>query len=383
MRIAPVLLAGGVLGIAALAHGSSRAGAPSADRLPAPVIIESGFQFSHRDQIERDGRILSIPVPRPAYPRGAICCIAPGVWWNVRHGYLVFGRGRRTLWHSHRDLPVGRGSFDFQAVVGSHAVAFLYANHLYLARYGGAQRRIGPSEAPLGFTRGGLYTYLRGRWLLLRSDSGAILKTIARVPPNDYFVVNGALYFSSHGAVMRARGRRVQRVASLRSLGLSSRSLSLQPAGSLLELEDSNRLVLLRADGSVFAWARLRERNASDLPPSVVAAPNASAVAFTVITLRPTHGLLTHAAETVYLLRAGAHKPIAVHHATVGVGGCGEGGTLEWRGSWLLYSDGPEHVAAIETNGARETIDLSKLATKLPGTARGFSAYWSGEPLAS
>lgn len=384
MRISRVLLAGGVLGVAALAPGFGRPGARDAERLPAPVTVETGFQFSHRAQIERDGQVRRIRFARPPYPQGATCCIAPGVWFRMRRGYLVLGRGSRTLWHSHGHLPLGRGSFDFQVLVGPRTVAFLYANYLYLAPFGGGQRRIGPSEVPLGFTTGGLYTYLWGRRLRFRSDSGAILKTIARVPHDDYFVMNGALYYIARGAVMRARGARVQRLAPLSRLGLSRRSLSFQSAAPLLELEDENRLVVLREDGSVFAAAPLPERNAlGGRPVFVVPAPNANAVAFTMIGVKPTRTLLTHGTETVYLLRPGAHTPTTLHHATVGVGGCGDGGSLEWHGSWLLYSDGAEHLAAIETTGAHRTIELSGFVKRLPGTAHGFSAYWSGQPLGS
>jgi hypothetical protein len=351
--------------------------------LPAPITIESGFALSRRYEVERDGQVRRIRVVRPRYPYGATCCVAPGIWFSMRHGYMVVGRGTRTLWHSHGHLPLGRGSFDFQVLVGSHTVAFLYANYLYLAPFGGVQRRIGPSEVPLGFTNGGLYTYLWGRKLLLRSDSGAIMKTIARVPPGDYFVVDDSLYFITHDAVMRAHGARVQRLVSLRHLGLSTRWLSFQPAGPLLELEDNSQLVVLRADGSVFAWTPLRERNAVGPRVSVVAAPHASAVAFTVITVKPVPAqtVLTHGTETVYALRAGTHTPVAVHWATVGLGGCGEGGNLEWHGSWLLYSNSAEHLAAIETTGRHRTIELSSLVKGLRGTRYGFSAYWVGQPL--
>lgn len=350
--------------------------------LPAPVTIESGVLFSRRYQIERDGRVRRIRVVRPRYPYGATCCIAPGVWFNMRHYYMVVGRGTRTLWHSRGELPRMPGSFDFQIVVGSHTVAFLYANYLYLAPFGGRQRRIARSELPLGFTNGGLYTWLRGRKLLLRSDSGAILKTIASVRSADYFVLNGALYFVAHGAVMRADGTRVRRLVSLRRLGLSARSLTFQPAGPLLDLEDDNRLVLVRPNGSVFAWTALREQNRFGAAGSVVVAPDASAAAFTVVTAQ-THGartVLTHGTETVYLLRANTRTPIALHRATVGLGGCGVGGgILEWQGSWLLYNNGPEDLAAIETTGRHQTIGLGRLIDGLPGILRGFGADWSGQ----
>jgi hypothetical protein len=359
--------------------------------LPAPIAIESDPVLSNHYRIERDGRVHRIRTPRPRYPQGATCCVAPGVWFSMRHRYLVVGRGPRTLWHTRGELPRAPGSFDFTVLVGSRAVAFRYANELYLAPFGHPQRRIGASEVPLGFTKDGLYTYLWGRdLLLLRSDSGALKKTIARVAPDRYFVMNGALYFIARGVVMRAYGARVERLVTLHRLGFSPRSLPprslpppgllFEPAAPMLELEDSSRLVVVRPDGSVLASTALRARHTLGPPAPVVAAPDGSAVAYALTTVHMRRGqtLLTHGSETVYLLRANTDRPVALHRATVGLGACGMGGTLDWDGSWLLYSDGPQNLSAIDTTGAQRTVELGRLVKRLPGVKAGFEAYWSG-----
>lgn len=140
----------------------------------------------------------------------------------------------------------------------SHAVAFQTDHRLYLAPVSGAERPVAQRELPLGWTTGGLYTYrYKGRLLLLRRDTGVLVKVIARRPlGSDYYVAHGSLSFISGGVLMSAHGARVKRLASLNRLGLSADS-ELQPLAQLVELQDNHRLVVVRPDGSVFAWTSL------------------------------------------------------------------------------------------------------------------------------
>jgi hypothetical protein len=129
---------------------------------------------------------------------------------------------------------------------------------LYLAPLRGVERPVASREMPLGWTTGGLYTYrYHGREQLLRSDTGALLRTIARQPlGSDYVVMDGSRYFITHGMLESASRAGTRRLVSLASLGLSAGPW-LQPLGRLLELQDNSRLVMVRHDGSVFAWTRL------------------------------------------------------------------------------------------------------------------------------
>jgi hypothetical protein len=341
-------------------------------RVPAPITIDGYGLGPVGYQIQRDGRVRRIAtIPSP--PRDIAFGRAPGVWWAVRDRHLVIGRGDMR-WRS-------RGEYALSAVnlvqVGSDAAAFSYANQLYLAPLWGSERPIASGDSPLGFTTGGLYTNQRGHRLLLRSDTGHILKTIARAPlPDDYFAVNGSLYFIAHDRLMRARGARVQRLVSLRHLRLSARSLWMQPIGALLELEDAHRLVLLRADGSLFASTPLRgsqyrQENAVNL---AAIAPGVSAVAFVF----PGQGE-TPGPETVYVLRAGERTAIAVHREQVAFG-CDRWVGVQWHRTWLLYADADSHLTLIDTADVHRTIDLSGLARRLPGGQGSFSAHWSGQP---
>lgn len=342
--------------------------------LPAPITITAGYgSGSVRYQIARDGSVRRIPAASPGpFPRDASSGFAPGVWWAVRHHHLVIGRGQRSLWHSHGEFP---SVLDINMVqADSHAVAFSYGNNtLYLAPLHGGEQPIARAEFALGFTNGGLYTNQWGHRLLLRSYTGAVLKTIVRRPLQwDYFVLDGSLYFIKDGMLMRARGTSVKPLVSLGHLGLSAESVSMQRLDPLLQLEDQHRLVLLRPDGSLFASTPLRgsQYRAENEVNLLAPVASTSAIAFMVWSGQ-TSGL-----EPVYVLRAGGHRAIPVDRQSVNFGGCSHWVNLEWHGSWLLYNDVQGHLALIDTTGPHRTIELSRLVGALHGTR----AYWSGQP---
>jgi hypothetical protein len=340
-----------------------------AGSLPAPIVITTG-RVSFR--IARDGRAARVPTPPDPLPEGAALFPASGTWFTIRRDHLVVGRGSTRLWRSRGGKFSSRYGIGV-IVAGPRAVAFQHDHKLWIAPLDGAERPVAARELPLGWTTAGLYIYrYRGRQLLLRSDRGALLEVIARQPlGSDYFVSGGDLYFIVHGVLMSASGAHVRRLASLRGLGVSEDSW-LQPVGWMLELEDNSRVVVVRADGSIFASIRLREWRAGGLSSSLVPAPDGSAVAFTATSGR------THATETVYLARAGARTATALHREAVELGGCEQGASVQWLGRWLLYSDTDGKLAAIDTAGGRRVLDLTRLVGRLPGIRNPFTVYWSG-----
>jgi hypothetical protein len=320
-------------------------------RLPAPItILPRRALGAVTLRIGRDGRVRRIPEAPSPFPRNAA--------WFLGSAMIL---------------------------VSSRAVAFQHDHKLYVARLGGTERPVARREQPLGWTTGGLYTYrYQGRQLLLRDDTGALMKVIGRRPlGSDYQVANGSLYFISRGVLISARGTHVRRLASLSRLGLSARP-SLAPLGRLVELQDDHRVVVVRPDGSVFAWTRLPRSHgqAESVSSSLVVAPHASAVAFTAAS-GPTGGRdaagRTHDTETVYLLRSGAHRPTPLHTERTSFG-CGRWAGLEWHGRWLLYSSTVGNLAVIDTTGAHPAVELGSLVRTLSGMRDGFSAHWSDQP---
>lgn len=293
--------------------------------------------------IERSGRIRSEPKYERQSPFPPEADFFPGTrtWFLIRDRRLVVGRRRKPLWRSRGEIT---SKWQVGLVtLGPHTVAFQHDHQLYLAPLKGAERPVASREMPLGWTHGALYTYrYQGHALLLRSDTGALLKTIARRPlGSDYFVMNGSLYFITHGVLMSASGARIQRLASLRSLRMPDPWL--QPLGRLLELQDNSQIVVLRPDGSVFARTPMprSEGQAEGISSSLVVAPDGSAVAFAAagVSNDPDPAGQAHGTETVYLLRAGAHRAVPLHREPVDFKPCGRGASLQWHKSWLLYSN--------------------------------------------
>lgn len=361
-----------LVGLVALTPGAAGDGPIAAMRLPAPITIQIGYGHTAvAHQITTDGRLNRIAPTRSAFPPHAGWSPITGNWFVIRRHHLVVGRHRKLLWRSHGEF---KRVYDMAAIqVGPQTIAFGYGNNLYMAPLTGPEQLVGRSEVPLGFTTGGLYTYQWRRRLLLRSDSGAIVTTIARRPfGSDYFLTqDGTLYFVARGWLQSADGAFVRRLVALRRLGLSPRSVALQPVGDLLELEDNNRLVMLGHNGSVFASVGARAWGGGVPSGSGVLSPRGNAVAFTASIGQST--------QAVYVLREGAHRATAVYRRRAQLG-CEQGSGVQWHGSWLLYNDSAGDLAAIDTAGPRRVIDLTGLVKRVMRVPTSFNAYWSGQP---
>jgi hypothetical protein len=179
---------------------------------------------------------------------------------------------------------------------------------------------------------------------------------------------------------MGAHGARTWRLGSLRDFGMSANTWMV-PLGGLVELQGERRLVLVRPDGSLFASTPLpRDQGQPDGPSSQLQiAPRADAVAFTVAFGRTDNPGTTRrvgGTEIVYVLRSGADVATPVHVEHVAFAACEAGASLQWHGSWLLYSNTEGNLAAIDTAGAHRTMELSGFVRDLLGTGRGVDAGW-------
>lgn len=349
-------------------------------RLPAIGITTGWGSYV----IAPNGRVGRTANPRTVLPPAASWFPASGTWYMLDRGHLIVGLGSRRLWRS-------RGTFTsrFQLgviVAGPHVVAFQHDHELWVAPLGGAERPVATRELPLGSTTGGLYTYrYQDHALLLRSDTGALVKVIGRRPlGSDYQVQDGNLYFISGGVLMSAHGARTRRLASLSRLGVSAEPW-LAPLGRFVELQDDRRLVVVRPDGSVFASIPLpsSDGHADAISSALAVDSDGRAIAFAAAAGEwketPSHPSGVHGTETVYLLRPGAHAAVPVHTEHLVFTPCERGAGVEWHGSWLLYTNAEGNLVAVDTAGAHRAIDLTSLVRRLPGTQEGFTAYWSGQ----
>lgn len=339
----------------------------AAQQLPAPITITAG-RVAYR--VATDGHVSRISPLRSPYPLGAAWFPGTGTWYRIEHTHLVVGRGRTPLWRSHEQIAANQLGV---IAASPNVVAFQHDHRLYIAPRGGVERPVASRELPLGWTTGGLYTYsYPRRELLLRGDTGTVLKAIAHRPHQYQFdLATGSVYFLSRGVLMGAHGTHVWQVASLHGLGMSTNT-SLQPLGRLLELMNDRRLAFVRTDGSLFASTQIGQLDR--ISSFIATAPASSATAFTAIT-GPTH----HPnAENVYLLRAGAHTGRVVHHQPGSFGSCAQWANVTWHGSWLLYSDNESNLAAIDTAGAHHTIELTGIARRLLKGREPIDPHWRG-----
>ncbi len=377
------------LGLLAAASVDGNAAATCARRAacrgePRPAAIGITTAWSSY-VIAFGGRISPAAKPRTLLPPAATWFPASGTWYMLERGHLVVGLGSRRLWRS-RETFTSRRQLGV-IVAGTDGVALQHGHKLWVAPLGGVERPVATRELPLGWTTGGLYTYrYQDNALLLRSDTGALVKVIGRRPLGSYDqVVDGTLYFICEGLLVRAHGSQVRRLASLRRLGVSA-APALTSLGRFVELQDDQRLVVVRPDGSLFASTPLpsSDGHADTISSSLAVAQDGRAVAFAAAAGEwketPRHPNGVHGTEIVYLLRPGARAAVPLHTEHLVFTPCERGADVEWHGGWLLYTNAEGNVVAIDAAGAHRAIDLTGVAGRLPGAPEGFTAYWNGQP---
>lgn len=380
LRVGLVALVAAPIAVASGGSGRQECTASAATGLPAPLQARTSRGLF---AIQSDGRICRISRDPLPVPEGAGWWPGTGVWMRSVDRHLVFGRGSRTLWRSH-----GMFTHDYEvgtATVGSE-LAFSYGNRrtrLYVSALNGREHVVARGEFPVGATSEGFYTRsVRGGRLVLRSGDGRLRATIARhVAAYAYEPGSHSLLFVRDDRLLRAQGARVERVAGLEELGLAAtRGLQILPLGRLIGLEDMRRLVVLRADGSLFASTRVpfTTRRIEFQSGQPTAAPGGTAVALAEIRgVRAGDGsVMQRGVETVYVLRPGMRAAAPVLSARTWFNVCGHAADLAWHGGWLLYGSTGGSTAAVDTSSGR-TIWLSSLVRSLPGFSADGGSYFN------
>ena len=356
--------------------------------LPAEIVVTTRcgrFGLEPTASVVFKG-MFTLPVPR-----GAIYSPDDLTWYRFLHGHLLIGRGLRQLWRSHDRY---RGTYPGnvgEVILGARELAFSYYEsgrpprppHLYLARYGGRERRVAEGETPLEFPDSGELVAWRerSRALVIRTAAGRferLLASQASDPQVDR--QSGMLLFRAHSALRVFDGHGVQEVARLGDLGLDRGTTVVEPLGRLVALHNRNRLVVIDYDGQIVASTVLPEhpQQADGVSSSVVANADGTAVAFTATAGNTAYG--SHGHEVVYLLADGERQARPLSDEELDFNLCERAAWLAWRGQWLLYSNTEQRAAVVDSSGVAAPIELSGVISRLPGTkADGFfDISWAG-----
>ena len=279
--------------------------------------------------------------------------------------------GGRIVWRSHgRFRAVG-----VFATVGPSEIAFSDDSYgpggeevsLYLARFGGAERRVGMDEHPLGWTARGQLLSWRFQhglsWMYLRDRSGRLLRRVSgglhelRFDP----VNRTVLAISRRGLLERYQDGRWSPVANLALLGLDGQPSFERLPGNLIGVLEGRRVVVLRVDGSVFGSARFRVGNVAG-ESGLISNPAGTAVGFVVTDGTPG---AASGRESVELLRAGDREATVRYSARVPLDICERWVTLAWHRGWLLYAVPGGKTLLLDTATSPSPLDLTGLVHEL------------------
>ena len=377
LAILVVALAAGV----GAAPGETSGGACSAPLpqgkagLPGAVVVTTDCG---RFRLETDGSVTYAGKWKSPVPRVARAYWMDFTWYGVERGHLLVGRGMKRLWRSHDTYRGGRRGIDVEGIaLGPHGLAFTLARGrqsiLFTARYGGRERRVARGEWPLAFTQSGLVTWReRGKTLLLHKGRSARFLSHAIEPQVDH--ESGMVVFRSAGRLFAFDGTRIRDLVSLRGRGVTGPPV-VEPLGRMVAAHDRRRLVVVGYDSRLFASATLpRSRHPADgVSSPVVANAAGTAVAFSV-----TSG--NRLREAVYLLAGGKSRAERLFGEKLADGGgCGQGAWLSWRGQWLLYANGAQQAAVLDSSGQAPPIQLTDVILQLPSKdgEGAFNADWA------
>jgi hypothetical protein len=289
---------------------------------------------------------------------------------KTSRGHVVVVRRGRTVWRSRR-LFHTKASPDAVALGTNHVAFSFYNGRLWIARLGGAEHPVGRHELPLGWTRN--EDLLAARWdrhttTVYRHGERGRARLVSHIRSLAFDDSSATLLFvSADGAIIRTDGRTATTLVSLASLGIP-RNVELEPiGGGLIALPGRDRLVVLSADGSVFASSFFPglERQQGRLGFVSWPVAGAAGVAFTVT---EPDGSSSVGYENVFLLRQGETAATRLLRIRADYEGCGWYTTLAWHGDWLLYdASAVTTVVALDSTGAHPAVDLTRFVRSLPG----------------
>ena len=310
--------------------------------------------------LRRNGSIGAVQPPAwaPQWAADALARADARTYITHRGRRLGLLEDGRVLWRSR----LAHGSDN--VVLHGDAIAFTAYKHmqpqpeLWVARIGQAERLAARGEDLLGWARaGGFFTQYR-RELRLRTSGGRLARRLGLVRGTAYDARTGSLFALTHeGVLFRTDGRTT---AMLRATHAERDAwLQVLPYGLIL-LVSTERLLVLRGDGTLFAVTSLTGR---DLVSAVQVLPRVRGVVFV---------LETGVTETVELLERGRRSARVVYRRRGRPRGCAYWVALSQRGNALLYRPSAGHtLVALDALGRRPPVDLWPTVSRTPGFRHG------------
>jgi hypothetical protein len=290
--------------------------------------------------------------------------------------YVV--RADKIVWRSRRAFPS-----PSDVAASSEAVAFSIPRRgLWIARFDGVEHQVGRAgEVPIAWT--GAKRLLTLRWgrrsgtLFARPERGGLRDRLAdKVRAWAIDSQSGALFFITVGGRLERTdgvGAGVV-VAALDTLGLAG-PVSLQAAGDgLIALEGSDRIVVLRGDGSLYASSLFPTLKRTSFGLNWFG-PVAAGDGGVASVIDEPDGEASDAVDNLFVLHEGATSATRLFSAWNQGDVCGHWLSLSWKGSWLLYSTTEARLVLFDLADAARSLDLSGFVRRLPGMSAGENGY--------
>lgn len=333
--------------------------------LPAPVLITTSCG---RYKAVPGGAVVTAP-PTPTVRRGGFWWPQEDVGWRNGHVYVI--RNGEVIWRSRRAFAP-----PYETAAGPEAVAFsIWGGGLWIARFDGREHRVGRgNEYPVVWT--GAQILLTLQWhkgsgeVFARPESGVFRKRLAsRVRAWAVESQSATLFFTTADRrLRRADGLQTHVFADLDSLGFRGGVLLDALGDGLIALKGSDRIVVLRRDGSRFAMSLFPglKRTSWGLGWFGSAVVGDGAIAFVI---DEPDGEANDASDNVFVLREGASSATRLLSGWNQGDVCGHWINLSWRGPWLLYSTSEARVVLFDLADLGHSLDLTAFASDLPGVS--------------
>lgn len=287
------------------------------------------------------------------------------------------GRLTRTvIWRSSRDYYNTGGNNAF----GPNLFAFDdYYRGLFLTDLRHPERMVmrGRGLSPIGFTRAGeLLVAVPGYSIAVVAPNGKLLRRFSYNGRNSFTwdEQTDTLYFvRPDGMLAAAHGEHLHLIRPLTGI---DGSIWFTPP-QLLVFNGRHSVTISNLHGRLIARDRWPRTRIDNFDSGLSVSPDGRSFAFR---LSSAHPGARHGKAIVYVLHAGQSRARAIYRHQLGPSGCAVGASMEWHGSYLLYSSADGQRAVLDTRTGRQ-ITLMHLLHRIPqrGRSQVYDVFWRSD----